>query len=68
MSYRPPKKTGTALMPQKGEEIEKYNKHTKVKVFTKEEIAEYVEEKRLEELKKEEEIKLFNEKVKGKRI
>ena len=60
MSYRPPKKTGTALMPQKGEEIEKYNKHTKVKVFTKEEIAEYVEEKRLEELKKEEEIKLFN--------
>ena len=44
MSYRPPKKTGTALMPQKGEEIEKYNKHTKVKVFTKEEIAEYEDE------------------------
>ena len=68
MSYRPPKKTGTALMPQKGEEIEKYNKNTKVKIYTKEEIAAYVEEKRLEELQKEEETKLFNEQVKGKRI
>ena len=68
MTYRPPKKTGTALMPQKGEEIEKYNKNTKVKIYTKEEIAAYVEEKRLEELQKEEETKLFNEQVKGKRI
>ena len=53
MGYRAPKKTGTALEGQKKEEIEEYNKKTKVKVYTKEEIAEYVEEQK----KKEEENK-----------
>ena len=51
MSYRPPKKTGTALEGAKKEEIEAYNKNTKVKIYTKEEIAEYVKQKEEEEKK-----------------
>ena len=49
--YRPPIKTGTVLHNDKIEDMKKYSKHTKVKIYTKEEIAEYVENKKKEEEK-----------------
>ena len=64
----PPKKTGTALMGQKAEDIAKYNKKTKVKELSKEEIEAYLEEKRLKEEAELEADKTLNEEVKGKRI
>ena len=66
--YMPPKKTGTALMGQKAEDIEKYNKKTKVRELSKEEIEAYLEEKRLKEEAELEADKNLNEKIKGKRI
>ena len=66
--YMPPKKTGTALMGQKSEDIVKYNKKTKVKEYTPEEIEAYLEEKRLKEAEEVELIKTENEKAKGKKI
>ena len=50
--YRPPIKTGTVLHNDKIEDMKKYSKHTKVKIYTPEEIAEYVENKKQEEEKK----------------
>ena len=44
--YMPPKKTGTALMGQKAEEIAKHNKKSKVRELSKEEIEAYLEEKK----------------------
>ena len=66
--YMPPKKTGTALMGQKSEDIAKYNKKTKVKEYTPEEIEAYLEEKRLKEAEEAELIKAENEKAQGKKI
>ena len=66
--YMPPKKTGTALMAQKSEDIAKYNKKTKVRELSKEEIEAYLEEKRLKEVEEAELIKAENEKAKGKKI
>ncbi len=66
--YMPPKKTGTALMGQKAEEIAKHNKKSKVRELSKEEIEAYLEEKRLKEEAELEENEKVNEEVKGKRI
>ena len=66
--YMPPKKTGTALMGQKAEEITKHNKKSKVKILTPEEIEAHLEESRLKEEAELEADKTLNEEVKGKRI
>ena len=64
----PPKKTGTALMGQKAEEITKHNKKSKVKILTPEEIEAHLEESRLKEAEEAELIKAENEKAQGKKI
>ena len=66
--YMPPKKTGTALMGQKAEDIKKHNKKSKVRILTPEEIEAHLEEARLKEAADIEEIKTQNEKAKGKKI
>ena len=66
--YMPPKKTGTALMGQKAEEITKHNKKQKVRILTSEEIEAHLEEARLKEEADKEADKELNEKVKGKKI
>ena len=50
--YRPPIKTGTVLHNDKIDQMKKFSKTSKVKVFTKEEIKEYLENKNKEENKK----------------